>query len=48
MCTKFSSLKLQKINYFREMDGGQEDDVTADSKETVGVHSNGATRINLT
>lgn len=30
------------------MDGGEEDDVTADSKETVGVHSNGATRINLT
>jgi len=30
------------------MDGGQEDYVTADSKETVDVHSNGATRINLT
>jgi hypothetical protein len=30
------------------MDGGQEEDVTADSKETVGVNSNGVARINLT
>ena len=30
------------------MDGGQEDDVTADIKETAGVQSNGANRINST
>lgn len=35
------------MNYFRDMDGGQEDEVTVDSKEIVAVHSNGATRINF-